>query len=48
MVHMLSRGYVMPIVKYVKKCMDSQLTDISLIRHFVLEVRQFLAVICEQ
>ena len=39
LVHMLSRGYVMPVVLYIKECMDRQNTDVSLLRHFVTEVR---------
>ena len=38
MVHMLSRGYVIPVVQFIRDCMESQMTDISLIRHFVTEV----------
>lgn len=43
MVHMLSRGYVIPVIQFIRKCMDSQLTDISLIRHFVTEVLEMIA-----
>lgn len=43
MVHLLSRGCVIPVVSYIKKCWEKQDTDISLIRHFVTEV---LDVIC--
>eukprot|EP00794_Sanderia_malayensis_P005728 gene5728-6428_t len=43
MVHMLSRGYVIPVVQFIRKCMDSELTDISLIRHFVTEVLEMIA-----
>ena len=39
LVHMLSRGYVMPVVLYIKECMDRQNTDVSLLRHFVTEAR---------
>ncbi len=38
MVHLLSRGCVLPVVNYIRKCWEMQDTDISLIRHFVTEV----------
>lgn len=38
MVHLFSRGFVIPVVTYIKNCLDKQDTDISLIRHFVTEV----------
>ena len=38
MVHLMSRGHVIPTVKYINKCWKEQDTDISLIRHFVIEV----------
>lgn len=38
MVHLMSRGHVIPVVKYINKCWKEQDTDISLIRHFVVEV----------
>ncbi|XP_078330044.1 negative elongation factor D-like isoform X3 [Crassostrea virginica] len=37
MVHLFSRGFVIPVVTYIKNCLDKQDTDISLIRHFVTE-----------
>ena len=40
MVHLLSRGSAIPVVTYVRKCSEQQDTDISLIRHFVTEVRE--------
>ncbi|XP_077982594.1 negative elongation factor D-like [Glandiceps talaboti] len=43
MVHLLSRNYVVPIIQYIKKCVDKQDTDISLIRHFVTEVLEMIA-----
>lgn len=39
MVHLLSRGYVLPVVSYMRKCLEKLNTDISLIRYFVTEVR---------
>lgn len=39
MVHLLSRGYVLPVVSYIRKCLEKLDTDISLIRYFVTEVR---------
>lgn len=38
MVHVFSRGCVIPVVSYIRKCFEKQDTDISLIRHFVIEV----------
>ena len=38
MVHLLSRGHVIPVVSYISKCWKNQETDASLIRHFVIEV----------
>lgn len=40
MVHLLSRGYVLPVVSYIRKCLEKLNTDISLIRYFVTEVNQ--------
>lgn len=42
MVHLLSRGYVLPVVGYIRKCLEKLNTDISLIRYFVTEVNLFL------
>lgn len=39
MVHLLSRGYVLPVVSYIRKCLEKLNTDISLIRYFVTEVK---------
>lgn len=39
MVHMLSCSYVHPILEYIKKRWEQQDTDVSLIRHFVFEVK---------
>ena len=38
MIHLLSRGYVLPVVGYIRKCLEKLNTDISLIRYFVTEV----------
>ncbi|XP_015785499.1 negative elongation factor C/D [Tetranychus urticae] len=38
MVHVLSRGCVVPVVNYMKTCWQKQATDVSLIRYFVTEV----------
>jgi len=43
MIHMLSRGYIMPVVLYMKDCMDKQVTDVSLLRHFVTEMLEMIA-----
>lgn len=46
MVHLLSRGYVLPVVSYVRKCLEKLDTDISLIRYFVTEVSNTPFVSC--
>ena len=38
MVNLLSRGCVLPVMKYIKNCYTKGDTDISLIRYFVREV----------
>ena len=38
MVHLFSKGYVLPVVAYITSSVEKQDTDISLIRHFVMEV----------
>lgn len=38
MVNLLTRGCVVPVVKYIKQCCQKDDTDISLIRYFVTEV----------
>ncbi|XP_048576554.1 negative elongation factor D [Nematostella vectensis] len=43
MIHMLSRGYVIPVISFIHKCMTGQITDNSLIRHFVTEVLEMIA-----
>lgn len=42
MVHLLSRGYVLPVVSYIRRCLEKLDTDISLIRYFVTEVSSTL------
>jgi hypothetical protein len=42
MVHLLSRGYVLPVVGYIRRCLEKLNTDISLIRYFVTEVERRL------
>jgi hypothetical protein len=42
MVNLLSRGCVVPVVKYIKQCWLRGDTDISLIRYFVTEVRMYM------
>lgn len=44
MVHLLSQGFVLPVMTYISACWSRQDTDISLIRHFVTEV-QFIVYI---
>ncbi|XP_067931897.1 negative elongation factor D-like [Watersipora subatra] len=43
MVHLVSRGYVLPICTYIKNCFQRQTCDISLIRHYVTEVLDIIA-----
>ncbi|KAH9371431.1 hypothetical protein HPB48_013115 [Haemaphysalis longicornis] len=43
MVHLLSRGCVVPVVGYVRACWERQDTDVSLIRYFVTEVLDVIA-----
>nr|CAD7592430.1 unnamed protein product [Timema genevievae] len=43
MVNLLSRGCVVPVVKYIKQCWLRGDTDISLIRYFVTEVLETIA-----
>ena len=38
MVHLISRGYVIPILRYISNINKSERIDASLIRHFVIEV----------
>lgn len=38
MINLLTRGYVLPVVKYMRNCWSRGDTDISLIRYFVTEV----------
>lgn len=40
MVNLLSRGCVVPVLRYVKQCWQRGDTDISLIRYFITEVIQ--------
>jgi len=43
LVNLLSRGYVLPVVKYMAQCWRNTDTDISLIRYFVTEVLETIA-----
>lgn len=43
MIHLLSRGYVIPVISYINSCLEKQNTDNSLIRHFVTEVLEMIA-----
>ncbi|XP_076058281.1 negative elongation factor complex member TH1 [Oratosquilla oratoria] len=43
MVNLLSRGCVLPVMKYIKSCYEKADTDISLIRYFVREVLEIIA-----
>lgn len=41
MINLLTRGCVVPVVKYIKQCCQKGDTDTSLIRYFVTEVNNF-------
>lgn len=43
MVHLFSRGCVVPVVTYIKSCWQKEDTDVSLIRYFVTEVLDIIA-----
>lgn len=43
MVNLLSRGCVLPVLRYVKQCWQKGDTDISLIRYFITEVLDAIA-----
>jgi len=43
LVNLLSRGCVLPVVKYMSQCWQNTDTDISLIRYFVTEVLETIA-----
>lgn len=38
MVHLLSKGFVIPVISFMSSCWSQQDTDVSLIRYFVMEV----------
>lgn len=42
MVHLVSRNYVIPIIKHMRKCWQRQDIDVSLIRYFVTEVLEII------
>lgn len=43
MINLLTRGYCIPVVKYIKQCCAKGDTDISLIRYFVTEVLETIS-----
>ncbi|XP_033260249.1 negative elongation factor D-like [Orcinus orca] len=43
LVHLLSQGYALPVVTYIRRCLEKGDTDISLIRYFVTEVLDVIA-----
>ncbi|CAG7833536.1 unnamed protein product [Allacma fusca] len=43
MVHLLTKGCVVPVLKYIKQCWDKGDTDVSLIRYFVMEVLDLIS-----
>lgn len=42
MIFLMTKGHVLPVLAFLNKCWKEQDTDISLIRHFVMEVRALL------
>lgn len=42
MINLMTKGYVIPVVAFLNKCWKDQDTDISLIRHFVMEVLEMI------
>ncbi|CAF1011756.1 unnamed protein product [Brachionus calyciflorus] len=42
MIFLMGKGYVVPILAFLNKCWKDQDTDISLIRHFVMEVLEMI------
>lgn len=42
MVHLVSKNYVIPIIKYMRKCWLKQDTDVSLIRYFLTEILEII------
>lgn len=43
MVHLLSKGDVIPIIEFMVNCVNTQAADISLIRYFVMEVLDIIS-----
>ncbi|XP_065840924.1 negative elongation factor D-like [Oscarella lobularis] len=41
-VHVFSCGHIRPVLSFIQQCLTSKSTDLSLIRHFVVEVLQIL------
>lgn len=42
MVHLVSRNYVIPIIKHMRRCWQKQDMDVSLIRYFVTEMLEII------
>jgi len=42
MVHLVSRNYVIPIIKHMRKCWQKQDLDVSLIRYFLTEMLEII------
>lgn len=42
MVHLVSRNYVIPVIKHMRKCWQRQDTDVSLIRYFLTEALEII------
>lgn len=43
MLHLLTRGCVVPVLNYIKNCWQKQDTDVSLIRYFVTELMDVIS-----
>lgn len=42
MVHLVSRNYVIPIIKHMRRCWQKQDMDVSLIRYFITEMLEII------
>lgn len=42
MIFLMGKGYVIPVLAFLNRCWKDQDTDISLIRHFVMEVLEMI------
>ena len=42
MIFLMTKGHVLPVLAFLNRCWKEQDTDISLIRHFVMEVLEMI------